>query len=183
MPPANSTMLALGTTAPDFALPAPDGSVHSLEDCMGARGLLVTFICNHCPYVKHIFSELTALGHELPDLGLGMVGIMSNDIENYPDDAPDKMAETAREQDWRFPYLVDASQEVAKTYTAAVPMLQQPLLQASRCPRLPNPWRARATHPSHAPQPPCSVARHAHAICPRGMPTRYAHGGEVTPLQ
>ena len=72
---------------------------------------------------------------------------------------------------------------LAKTYTAAVPMLQQPLLQASRCPRLPNPWRARATHPSHAPQPPCSVARHAHAICPRGMPTRYAHGGEVTPLQ
>jgi peroxiredoxin len=119
MPPANSTMLALGTTAPEFALPAPDGSVHSLEDCMGDRGLLVAFICNHCPYVKHIFSELTALGHELPDLGLGMVGIMSNDIENYPADAPDKMAETAREQDWRFPYLVDASQEVAKAYTAA----------------------------------------------------------------
>ena len=119
MPPTNSTMLPLGTTAPGFALPDPQGRVHDLDQAMGERGLLVAFICNHCPYVKHVFDELARLGDELPGLGIGMVGIMSNDIEHYPDDAPDRMAETAREQNWRFPYLVDASQEVAKAYTAA----------------------------------------------------------------
>ena len=119
MPPANSTMLPLGTIAPEFTLQAADGRTHELSECEGRHGLLVVFMCNHCPYVKHIYDELTKLGRDCSALGIGMVGIMSNDIENYPDDAPDKMAETAAANGWTFPYLFDADQSVAKAYTAA----------------------------------------------------------------
>ena len=119
MPPVNSTMLAIGTTAPAFSLPSGDGTVHSLEDCVGPSGVLVAFICNHCPYVKHVFEELTRLGNDLPAQGVGMVGIMSNDIERYPDDGPEKMIETARENGWTFPYLLDQDQSIAQRYNAA----------------------------------------------------------------
>lgn len=119
MPPVQSTMLALGTTAPDFTLPAPDGTVHSLESSSGESGLLVAFICNHCPYVKHVYEELARLGHELPSQGVGMACIMSNDVERYPDDNPEKMAETAAANGWSFPYLHDETQEVAKAYKAS----------------------------------------------------------------
>ena len=119
MPPANSTMLPLGTIAPDFTLQAADGTTHDLNGSLGAHGVLVVFMCNHCPYVKHIYDELTKLGHDCATMGIGMVGIMSNDIENYPDDAPEKMAETAAANGWTFPYLFDADQSVAKAYTAA----------------------------------------------------------------
>lgn len=119
MPPVNSTMLELGTPAPDFSLEAPDGSSHDLAACMGTSGLLVTFICNHCPFVKHIGEELARLGEELPAQDIGMVGIMSNDTERYPDDAPAKMLEAAATYGWSFPYLFDATQEVAKAYHAA----------------------------------------------------------------
>lgn len=119
MPPANSTMLPLGTIAPDFTLQAADDTTHELNGCLGPQGVLVVFMCNHCPYVKHIYDELTRLGHDCAAMEIGMVGIMSNDIENYPDDAPDKMAETAAACGWTFPYLFDADQSVAKAYTAA----------------------------------------------------------------
>ena len=119
MPPANSTMLPLGTIAPGFSLHAPDGSTHGFEGSAGKHGTLVVFMCNHCPYVKHIYEELAKLGTDCHGLGIGMVGIMSNDIENYPDDAPDKMAETAAANGWTFPYLFDADQSVARAYTAA----------------------------------------------------------------
>ena len=119
MPPVESNMLAIGTDAPDFALSAPDGAVHTLADCTGERGLLVAFICNHCPYVKHVFDELARLDRDLPPQGIGMVGIMSNDVANYPDDAPEKMGETAAANGWSFPYLHDADQAVAKAYMAA----------------------------------------------------------------
>ena len=119
MPPANSTMLPLGTIAPEFTLQSAAGERHDLNGCLGAHGLLVVFMCNHCPYVKHIYDELTRLGHDCESLGIGMVGIMSNDIENYPDDAPDKMMETAAANGWTFPYLFDADQSVARAYTAA----------------------------------------------------------------
>lgn len=112
-------MLELGTTAPAFQLNAPDGTSHTNETVMGSKGLLVCFLCNHCPFVKHVGEELGRLAAELPPQGIGMVGIMSNDIERYPDDAPDKMAVTATEYGWSFPYLHDATQEVAKTYHAA----------------------------------------------------------------
>lgn len=119
MPPVQSTMLALGTKAPDFSLSAPDGSMHSLDSCAGHAGLLVAFICNHCPYVKHVYEELARLGHELPSQGIGMVCIMSNDVERYPDDSPEKMAETAEANGWNFPYLHDEAQDIAKAYKAA----------------------------------------------------------------
>ena len=119
MPPVQSTMLPIGTPAPPFSLPGADGTLHDLDGCFGESGLLVTFICNHCPYVKHIFEELTRLGAELPPQGVGMVGIMSNDVDRYPDDGPDKMAETAAANGWTFPYLLDRDQSIAKTYKAA----------------------------------------------------------------
>ena len=119
MPPVESTMLAIGTTAPAFSLPSADGTIHTLEDCVGPSGLLVAFICNHCPYVKHVFEELTRLGNDLPPQGVGMVGIMSNDIERYPDDGPEKMGETAQANGWTFPYLLDQDQSIARAYKAA----------------------------------------------------------------
>ena len=115
-----STMLELGTPAPDFRLPEPaTGTNVSLADLRGAKGLLVMFICNHCPYVKHIRSALAAFAREYQPRGLAIVGINSNDVANYPDDAPDKMVEEVKSVGYIFPYLYDDTQEVAKAYRAA----------------------------------------------------------------
>ena len=114
-----STMLPLGTRAPDFALPATDGRTVSLSDFADHKGLLVVFMCNHCPFVVHVREELARLGRELVELGVGMVGISSNDVEGYPQDGPDKMAEEAASAGYVFPYLYDATQDVAKAYQAA----------------------------------------------------------------
>jgi peroxiredoxin len=114
-----STMMPLGTEAPAFSLPnVVDGRVVSREDFRGRQGLLVMFICNHCPYVKHIRGELARVGRDYQP-ALGIVAISANDVANYPDDSPEKMAEEALEQGYSFPYLYDASQDVAKAYTAA----------------------------------------------------------------
>ncbi len=112
-----STMLELGTTAPDFALPDTDGHTVSRGDFAG-RPLLVMFICNHCPYVKHVAMELKQLGDDYADR-VGVVAIQSNDVANYPDDSPEKMKAEKAARGWAFPYLYDATQEVAKAYTAA----------------------------------------------------------------
>lgn len=114
-----STMLELGTPAPDFALPDTDGRTVRLADFRGRKGLLVAFICNHCPFVKHLREELARVGREAQELGLGVVAIMPNDVANYPEDAPEKMAEEVRSVGYTFPYLYDESQEVAKAYRAA----------------------------------------------------------------
>jgi peroxiredoxin len=114
-----SQMLPLGTLAPDFSLADPAGVMHSLGDSADARALLVAFICNHCPYVKHIRAELSALGVDCARRGVAMVAINSNDIENYPNDAPVHMATEIREHRYVFPYLFDGTQEVAKAYAAA----------------------------------------------------------------
>lgn len=114
-----STMLQLGTKAPEFSLPNIDGTVVSLADFADKKGLLVVFMCNHCPFIKHLRAELSAFGNEYQDKGLGVVGISSNDVANYPDDSPEKMAEEAAEAGYRFPYLYDESQDVAKAYKAA----------------------------------------------------------------
>jgi peroxiredoxin len=114
-----STMLQLGTKAPEFALPNIDGSVVSLADFADKKGLLVVFMCNHCPFIKHLRTELAEFGNEYQDKGLGVVGISSNDVANYPDDSPEKMAEEAADAGYQFPYLYDESQEVAKAYKAA----------------------------------------------------------------
>ncbi len=115
-----STMLPLGTLAPDFALPnAVDGKQVRLRDLAGAPATLVMFICNHCPYVKHVRHELARLGKDYAARGVAVVGINSNDAGAYPDDAPDKMAAEAKAVGYTFPYLVDADQSVAKAYHAA----------------------------------------------------------------
>lgn len=113
-------MVALGTKAAHFTLPdAVSGKTISLAECSKAAGLLVMFICNHCPFVKHVRAELAALGKEYLAKGIGVVAISANDVQNYPEDAPELMAEEAREAGYTFPYLYDESQEVARAYHAA----------------------------------------------------------------
>jgi len=114
-----STMLPLGTTAPAFDLPDPSGKRVRLQDIERSAALVVMFICNHCPYVKHVRSQLAAIGREYAAKGVGFVAISSNDAEKYPDDGPVKMAEEAAAAGYTFPYLYDESQEVAKAYRAA----------------------------------------------------------------
>ena len=115
-----STMLELGTPAPDFSLPdSVSGGTVSLADFGQAPGLLVMFICNHCPYVKHINHALAAFAREYQARGLAVVAISANDADSYPDDSPDKMAAEARMLGYSFPYLYDQTQAVAKAYQAA----------------------------------------------------------------
>jgi peroxiredoxin len=114
-----STMLPLGTKVPSFRLPDPQGKYVSSEDFRNAPALLVAFICNHCPYVKHIRAEFAKVAREYQAKGVGIVGIMSNDLGISPDDSPEKMAEEARQMGYVFPYLFDETQEVAKAYHAA----------------------------------------------------------------
>ncbi len=114
-----STMLPLGTSAPDFSLVNVDRSTVSLADFSGAPAVLVIFMCNHCPYVKHIASDLASLAEEYQKKGVAVVGINSNDAVNYPDDAPEQMAREVEQRGYTFPYLYDESQEVAKAYRAA----------------------------------------------------------------
>lgn len=108
-----------GDAAPDFALGTAEGGRYSLAEVTGERGLLVVFACNHCPYVIHLAKELGELAREIKAGGIGTVAISSNDIEKYPQDAPERMAEFAAAQGWDFPYLFDADQSVAKAYGAA----------------------------------------------------------------
>ena len=114
-----SNMLALGTAAPDFDLPGTDGRNHALRGFASAKLLLVTFICNHCPFVKHIQAELARLGRDCLEQDIAMVAISSNDIDAYPADGMDKMREEAMQAGYVFPYLLDESQQVARAYDAA----------------------------------------------------------------
>jgi peroxiredoxin len=114
-----STMLPLGTQAPPFTLPDPHGKMVSSGDFKDAPALLVVFMCNHCPYVKHIRSQFSELAKEYQARSVAVVGINSNDAETYPDDRPEKMAEEIERVGYTFPYLYDDSQEVAKAYRAA----------------------------------------------------------------
>lgn len=113
-------MLPLGTAAPAFLLPdTVSGREISLEDVRGVNGLVVMFLCNHCPYVIHVNDEIVRVSKEYLEKGIGFVGISANDAENYPDDAPDKMKEVAAQLGYPFPYLYDESQAVAHAYDAA----------------------------------------------------------------
>lgn len=114
-----STMLPLGIKAPDFALPNVDGKTVPLSDLAGGKGLVVMFICNHCPFVKHLRAALAEFGREVQSKGLKIVAISSNDAVAFPDDSPAKMAEEAQSAGYTFPYLYDESQSVAKAYKAA----------------------------------------------------------------
>jgi peroxiredoxin len=112
-------MISLGTAAPEFQLPDPNGKHFSLASFKDKPALLVMFICNHCPYVKHVRSGLAQLANDYQPRGVGIVAISSNDVANYPDDSPAKMAEEAKNAGYTFPYLYDATQAVAKAYHAA----------------------------------------------------------------
>lgn len=114
-----STMLPLGTSAPQFQLPDVSGRWVSLEDFAVAPALVVMFICNHCPYVKHLRSALAEFGREAQSQGVAVVAISSNDAEAYPADSHEAMIEEARDAGYTFPYLFDESQQVAQAYQAA----------------------------------------------------------------
>ena len=114
-----STMLPLGTQAPDFSLPDVNGKPVSLADFSRQPALLVAFICNHCPFVKHVAAGLAELANDYRKRGVAVVGINSNDVANYPDDSPAKMAEEVKLRGYAFPYLYDETQAVAKAYGAA----------------------------------------------------------------
>jgi peroxiredoxin len=112
-------MVPLGTKAPDFRLPDTNGKTVSLADFTGAPALVVMFICNHCPYVKHLHSALAQFAGDYLPRRVGVVGISANDANNYPADSPAEMAKEAKLAGYLFPYLYDETQEVAKVYRAA----------------------------------------------------------------
>lgn len=115
-----SNMLALGTEAPDFSLfDTVSGQTLSLDELKGYKGTVVMFICNHCPFVVHVNPEIARLGREYQEKGIGFIAISSNDVENYPQDAPHRMTKKAKEEGYSFPYLYDETQTVAKAYDAA----------------------------------------------------------------
>ncbi len=114
-----SQMLALGTEAPAFTLPDPDGNQFSLDGGEGANAYLIMFICNHCPFVRHVAAELARIGQDYGTQNVAVYAINSNDYEKYPADAPNKMKQEAADWGFDFPYLVDADQTVAKAYMAA----------------------------------------------------------------
>lgn len=115
-----SNMIPLGTIAPNFTLPdTVSGTSYGLQQLKGRQGTIVMFICNHCPYVKHINSQLVKLANDYMPKGINFIAISSNDATAQPDDAPDKMKELAQKEGYPFPYLYDESQAVAKAYDAA----------------------------------------------------------------
>jgi thiol-disulfide isomerase/thioredoxin len=115
-----SNMLALDTKAPNFKLlDTVSGKYKSFNDVKGEKGTVVMFICNHCPYVLHVNDEIVRIANEYKPKGIGFVAISSNDVENYPQDAPELMTEQAKKVGYSFPYLYDETQEVAKAYKAA----------------------------------------------------------------
>lgn len=109
---------AFGSPAPDFALPDPDGRVYTRDDCAGTRGLLVMFLCNHCPFVQAVLPRLVPRVAALADAGVGAAAIMPNDFRACPADAPAQMKALAARFDFPFPYLVDESQQVARAFGA-----------------------------------------------------------------
>ena len=115
----SSAMATLGSPPAPFRLPDTEGGEVALEDLLDAPAILVMFICNHCPFVKHVRGELARLTEAYQRRGVAVVGINANDAERYPEDSPEAMAEEARRVGYTFPYLHDASQEVAKAYRAA----------------------------------------------------------------
>lgn len=112
-------MLPLGTKAPSFSLPDTSGNAVTTESLAGSKALVVMFICNHCPFVKHIADELAKLGRDYQPKGVAVVAIQSNDAINYPDDSPEMMKREREQRGYSFPYLYDETQDVAKAYKAA----------------------------------------------------------------
>lgn len=115
-----SNMMPLGTRAPEFSLPdVVSGNTISLKDVESGKATVIMFICNHCPFVKHVNTQLVELANDYMPKGISFIAISANDATNYPQDGPDEMKKTAHEQGYPFPYLYDETQEVAKSYEAA----------------------------------------------------------------
>lgn len=115
-----SKMIPLGTLAPDFTLPdTVSGKTVSLQELKSDKATVIMFICNHCPFVKHVDEQLVALARDYQSKGVSFIAISSNDVDNYPQDSPELMTEEAAKVGYTFPYLYDESQEVAKAYDAA----------------------------------------------------------------
>jgi peroxiredoxin len=114
-----STMLPLGTKAPDFSLPNVDGTTVSLSDFASAPACLIIFMCNHCPFVKHVALELAKLGRDYQAKGVAVIAISSNDVSTHPADSPEQMVHEVESREYTFPYLFDEAQEVAQAYKAA----------------------------------------------------------------
>jgi peroxiredoxin len=115
-----TTQIPLGFTAPDFTLPdTVSGKKLSLKELASDKGTVIMFICNHCPYVKHVIEGIVELTNDYLSKGISFIAISSNDVENYPDDSPEKMTREAKRLGLKFPYLYDESQEVARAYSAA----------------------------------------------------------------
>lgn len=115
-----SKMMPLGTEAPQFSLPdTVSGKTLSFQDVKSAKGTVVMFICNHCPYVILVQEEIVRIANDFEKEGIGFVAISSNDVENYPDDSPELMTEHAKKYEFSFPYLYDESQDIAHAYQAA----------------------------------------------------------------
>lgn len=115
-----SRMVPLGTKAPDFVLPDTiSGKIFSLQELKSDKGTLIMFICNHCPFVKHVNKELVKLANDYIPKKISFIAISSNDVKNYPEDSPERMKQIAKELGYPFPYLYDESQEVARNYNAA----------------------------------------------------------------
>ena len=115
-----SNMLELGTTLPSFSLPdTVSGNTVSSDESVGENGIMVMFICNHCPYVKHIYDAFGPLADEYQKKGIAFIAVSSNDVEQYPEDGPEPMKQLAREKNWSFPYLYDETQQAAKAFQAA----------------------------------------------------------------
>jgi peroxiredoxin len=114
-----STMLPLGTKAPSFSLPNPEGKTVSLGDYAGKKAVLVMFICNHCPYVKHVADQLKVLADDYMAKDVGVIAISSNDADKYPDDSPEAMAKEKANRGYAFEYLFDGDQSIAQAYAAA----------------------------------------------------------------
>lgn len=115
-----SIMLPLGTVAPDFTLPDTiSGKTYSLKDLSSPKGTVIMFICNHCPFVRHVRAQLISLAKDYQEKGIAFIAIGSNDVKTHPDDAPDKMGILGKELGFTFPYLHDETQQVAKAYQAA----------------------------------------------------------------
>ncbi|MBV6644419.1 MAG: thioredoxin family protein [Cyclobacteriaceae bacterium] len=115
-----SNMMTLGQKAPDFELPdVLSGTKKTLDSIRGTKGTMITFICNHCPYVVHVQDEIARMAHDYQSKGIAFLAISSNDAENYPTDSPEHLANQAKQVGFAFPYLYDESQDVAKAYMAA----------------------------------------------------------------
>ena len=135
-----------GWPAPDFNLPGVDGKNHTLADVRGEKGLLVMFICNHCPYVKAVLDRIVRDARELKPLGINCIAVMSNDPAAYPEDSWDNMVRIAREMDFPFPYVLDETQEIAQATAPCVRRISSASTIASNC-NTAAAWTLRARRP------------------------------------